>query len=54
MIPVDDPLEVEGLEISEEDYNASGVDCELLDAIHRTIVETAVNLAIMAYKSTNN
>lgn len=54
MIPVNNPLEVNGLKISEENYNASGVNCELLDAIHRTIVETAVNLAIMAYKSTNN
>ena len=54
MIPVSDPLEVEGLQISEKDYIADGVNCELLDAIHRTIVETAVNLAIAAYKSTNN
>ena len=54
MIPVDTSSEVEGLKISGEDYNASGVNCELLDAIHRTIVETAVNLAIAAYKSTNN
>ena len=44
----------------EEDLKINGIstnqdlDCELLDAIHRTIVETAVNLAIAAYKSTNN
>ena len=36
----------------DSDYNGQG--SELLDAIHRTIVETAVNLAIAAYKSTNN
>ena len=44
----------------EEDLKINGIstnqdlDCELLDAIHITIVETAVNLAIAAYKSTNN
>jgi hypothetical protein len=54
MIPVVDPLEVKDLKISEKDYDVNGVNCELLDAIHRTIVETAVNLAIAAYKSTNN
>ena len=36
----------------DSDYNGEG--SELLTAIHRTIVETAVNLAIAAYKSTNN
>lgn len=36
----------------DSDYNGQG--SELLTAIHRTIVETAVNLAIAAYKSTNN
>ena len=45
----DDALTVNGIKINEGDKN-----CELLDAIHRTIVETAVALAIAAYKSTNN
>jgi hypothetical protein len=31
----------------------SDIDCKLLEAIHRPIVETAVSLAIAAYKSTN-
>ena len=54
MIP-DSSIDPTDLEISETPYdNVNGMNCELLDAIHRTIVETAVNLAIMAYKSTNN
>lgn len=43
-----------GLYINETFPADVSVECELLDAIHRTIVETAVNLAIAAYKSTNN
>ena len=50
---------IEGYNLSEQDpitgiWTPVNMDCELLDAIHRTIVETAVNLAIAAYKSTNN
>lgn len=53
MIP-DSSLEESGITINGKPYDVNGNDCELLDAIHRTIVETAVNLAIAAYKSTNN
>lgn len=53
MIP-DSSIDPTDLEISETPYDVNGKNCELLDAIHRTIVETAVNLAIAAYKSTNN
>ena len=53
MIP-DSSIDPTDLEISETPYEVNGMDCELLDAIHRTIVEAAVNLAIAAYKSTNN
>ena len=52
MIP-DSSLSTE-LEISGVPYDVNGKDCELLDAIHRTIVETAVTLAVATYKSTNN
>lgn len=50
---------IEGYNLSEQNpvtgiWTPVNMDCELLDAIHRTIVETAVNLAIAAYKSTNN
>ena len=49
----DSNLTINGMSTEvDSDYNGQG--SELLDAIHRTIVETAVNLAIMAYKSTNN
>jgi hypothetical protein len=49
----DSNLTINGMSTEvDSDYNGQG--SELLDAIHRTIVETAVNLAIAAYKSTNN
>ena len=52
MIPYSDADE--SLEISGVPYIKEGQDCELLDAIHRAIIETAVSLAITTYKSTNN
>lgn len=43
------------LDLTVNGYNLSTPqDSELSEAIHRTIVETAVTLAIAAYKSTNN
>lgn len=49
----DSSLTINGIS-TENDSNYDGQGSELLDAIHRTIVETAVTLAIAAYKSTNN
>lgn len=46
-------LKIDGVSTAtDSDYNGQG--SELSEAIHRTIVETAVTLAIAAYKSTNN
>lgn len=44
----EDTLTIDGVSMAENK------DCKLLQALHRPIVETAVSLAIAAYKSTNN
>lgn len=48
------PPTIDGVAITAAAATPNPYDCELLEAIHRPIVEAAVSLAIAAYKSTNN
>ena len=47
------PPTIDGVAITAAAATPNPYDCELLEALHRPIVEAAVSLAIAAYKSTN-